>query len=214
MMQSVDLSSRCELLGYLIDPVGIERHMPLDLRNGRIRILVRPHRIDGLLSSSGNAVVIAIALVRTVRSVIGPFQLRKIDIFTRNVLNGRIVRFPKRHGVAGIGNRMPRNGHDNASGIPLDRNRMIRAWNSNLFFFHVSPPFLLGAYFMIVRSSEKKYSDFFGSVNLSSSCLMTLRYDGELAKALKPSISSNHSSTIPSVWPKFGPAGRSPVMKH
>jgi hypothetical protein len=70
------------------------------------------------------------------------------------------------------------------------------------------------AYFMIVRSSEKKYSHFFGSVNLSSSSLMTLRYDGELAKALKPSIVSNHSSTIPSVSPKFGPAGRSPIMKH
>ena len=33
---------------------------------------------------------------------------------------------------------------------------------------------------MIVRSSEKKYSHFFGSTNLSSSSLMTLRYDGEL----------------------------------
>src|SRR5260370_239490 len=36
-------------------------------------------------------------------------------------------------------------------------------------------PILLGVYFMIVRSSEKKYSHFFGSVNLSSSCLMTCR---------------------------------------
>jgi len=83
---------------------------------------------------------------------------------------------------------------------------MIWTWKLNLFFFHVSSPFLLGVYFMIVRSSEKKYSHFFGSVNLSSSCLMTLRYDGELAKALKPSILSNHSSTIPSASPKFGPA--------
>src|SRR5436190_8901157 len=70
--------------------------MPPDLRNSRKRIFIRPHGIDGLLSSSGNAVVIAIALIRTVGSVIGPFQLRKIHVLTWNVLNGRIVRFPKR----------------------------------------------------------------------------------------------------------------------
>src|SRR6266436_185857 len=93
-------------------------------------------------------------------------------------------------------------------------NRMIRTWKLDLLFFHVRSLLYSGTYFMIVHSSEKKYSLFFGSVNLSSSCLMTLRYDGESAKALKPSILSNHSSTIPSVSPKFGPAGRSPVMKH
>jgi hypothetical protein len=59
MVQSVDLSSRCELLCYLIDPVGIERKMLLDLHNSRKRILVQPHRVDGLLFSSGNAVAIA-----------------------------------------------------------------------------------------------------------------------------------------------------------
>jgi hypothetical protein len=39
-IQSVDLSSRCELLCYLIDPVGIERNMPPYLHNSRKRILV------------------------------------------------------------------------------------------------------------------------------------------------------------------------------
>ena len=38
MMQSVDPSSRCELL-YLIDPVGIERNMPLS-RSGNQKNLV------------------------------------------------------------------------------------------------------------------------------------------------------------------------------
>ena len=104
--------------------------MSFDLRNSGIRILVRPHGIDGLLSSSGNAVVIAIAFVRTVGSVIGPFQLRKIDIFTWNVLNGRIVGFAKCQGIASIGNHTARNGYDNASRIALDRNRMIWTWNS------------------------------------------------------------------------------------
>jgi hypothetical protein len=44
MVQAVDLSSRCEMLCYLIDPVGIERNMPLDLHNSRKWILA-----DGLL---------------------------------------------------------------------------------------------------------------------------------------------------------------------
>jgi hypothetical protein len=98
-IQSVDLSSRCELLRYLIDPVGIERNMPLDLHDSRKRILVRPHCIDGLLSSSGNALVIAIAFIETVGCVIRPFQLGKINVLTWNVLNGRIRRFAERQGV-------------------------------------------------------------------------------------------------------------------
>jgi hypothetical protein len=70
MVQSVDLSSSCELLCYLIEPVGIERKMLLDLHNSRKRILVQPHRIDGLLSFSGNAVAIATAFIGTLGCVI------------------------------------------------------------------------------------------------------------------------------------------------
>src|SRR5216684_312117 len=133
-----ELSSRWKLLCYLIDLVGIERNMPPDLHNSRKRILVRPHRIDGLLSSSGKAVVIAIAFIRTVGSVIRAFQLGKINVFTWNVLNGRIRRFAERQGVAGIGNHTARDGYDNASGIALDGNRMIWTWKLHLLFFHVS----------------------------------------------------------------------------
>src|SRR6267378_2684356 len=118
--------------------------MPLDLRNSRKRILIRPDGIDGLPSASGNAVVIAIAFIRTVGSVIGPFQLRKINVLTWNVLNGRIVRFPKRQGIARISHYPARNGYDNTSGIALDGNRVIRTRKLSLFFFHVSSPFLLG----------------------------------------------------------------------
>src|SRR5258708_7224691 len=109
--------------------------MPLDLYNSRKRILVRPRRIDGLLSSSGNAVVIAIAFVGTVGCVICPFQLGKINVLTRNVLNGRIRRFAEHQGVAGIGNHTACDGYDNASGIGLDGNRMIRTFS---FMFLVS----------------------------------------------------------------------------
>src|SRR5437867_1004865 len=132
MIQSVNLSSRWELLCCLIDPVGIERNMPLDLHNSRKRILVRPHRIDGLLSSSGNAVVITIAFIRAVGNVVRPFQLRKINLLTWNVLNGRIRRFAERQRVAGIGNHTACDGYDNASGIALDGNRMIWTWKLHL----------------------------------------------------------------------------------
>jgi hypothetical protein len=65
-------------------------------------------------------------------------------------------------------------------------------------------------YSMMACSSEKNHSHFFGSVNRSSSGLMTFKYDGELPNALNESMSSNQSSTIPSVSPRFGPPGLSP----
>ena len=111
--------------------------MTPDLRNSRKRILIRPPRIDGLLSSSGNAVVIAIAFIRTVGSVIRPFQLGEMNVLTWNVLNGRIRRFAECQGVAGIGNHTARNGYNNTSGIALDGNRMIWTWKFDLLCFHV-----------------------------------------------------------------------------
>src|SRR4029077_16320173 len=108
-----------------IGSLVVERDVSFDLRNSGIRILIRPYRIAGLLSSSGNAVVTAIAFVRAVGGVICPFQLRKIDIFTRNVLNRWIVRCAKGQGVPGIGYYTTRNGDDNASRIIVNRDRMI-----------------------------------------------------------------------------------------
>ena len=40
-------------------------------------------------------------------------------------LNGRICRFAKRQGIASIGDHTACDRHDNASGIALDRNRML-----------------------------------------------------------------------------------------
>src|SRR6267142_1475835 len=109
--------------------------MPLDLRNSRKRILIRPDGIDGLPSASGNAVVIAVAFVRTVGRVICPFQPRKINVLAWNVLNGRIVGFAKCQGVAGIGHYPACDRYYDASTIMLDRNGMIGTWNLSLFFF-------------------------------------------------------------------------------
>jgi hypothetical protein len=47
--------------------------------------------------------------------VIGPFQLRKINILGWNVLNGRILRFAERQRVLGIGSHPARDGYYNAS---------------------------------------------------------------------------------------------------
>src|SRR5271169_3341087 len=78
------------------------------------------------------------AFIRAVGNVIRPFQLGKINVLTWNVLNGRIRRFAERQGVAGIGNHTARDGHDNASGIALDGNRMVWTLKLDLLFIHVS----------------------------------------------------------------------------
>src|SRR5205823_14827843 len=100
--------------------------MPLDLRHSRKRILIRPHGIDGLPSSSENAVVIAVAFVRTVGRVICPFQLRKIHVLAWNVLNGRIVRFPKRQGIARIGHYPACDRYYDA--IRSEESRVVYVW--------------------------------------------------------------------------------------
>src|SRR5882672_401689 len=139
----LDLSNRqfffrLDMLCYLVYPLGMERNMPPDLHNSTKRILVRPRRIDGLLSSNGNAIVIAIAFIGTVGNVIGPLQLGKVNVRTWNVLNGRIRSFTERQGVASICNHAARNGYDSPSGIALDGYRMIRTWKFELLIFHVS----------------------------------------------------------------------------
>ena len=68
--------------------------------------------------------------------MIRPFQLGKINVLGWNVLDGRIVRFPKRQGVAGIGNHSARDGYDDASWIGLNGNRMIWTWEFGLLCFH------------------------------------------------------------------------------
>src|SRR5438874_9513175 len=115
--------------------------MSFDLRNCGKWILIRPHGLDGLPSSSGNAVVIAVPFIGTVGSVIRPFQLGEINMLTRNILNGRIIRFAECQGVAGIGDHATRDRYYDASTIMLDRNRMIGTWILNLSLFHVSLSF-------------------------------------------------------------------------
>src|SRR6266404_6593077 len=138
-----NLSSRWKPLCYFIHTLGIKRDMPSDQLYGGKWILVRPHGIDGLLSSSRNAVVAAIALIRTVGDVICPFQLGKVNVLNWYVLNGPIRRFAERQGLSGVSDHTPRDGHDNASSIEFDGDRMFRAREFCLFFFHVLDLLLL-----------------------------------------------------------------------
>jgi hypothetical protein len=70
--------------------------------------------------------------------VIRPFQFGNLNVLGWDVLNRRIRRFAKRQGIARIGNHTARDGHDDASGIALDGNRMIWTWKLDVLFFHVS----------------------------------------------------------------------------
>jgi len=62
-------------LCYLIYALWIERNMPSNVRDSRERFLVGRHRVDGFLSSDGNAEVVAIAFVRAEGDPIRLLQL-------------------------------------------------------------------------------------------------------------------------------------------
>jgi hypothetical protein len=70
--------------------------------------------------------------------VIRPFQLRKLNVPNRYVLDGRIRRFAECQGVVGIGNDTAHYGHDNARGVAVDGNRMIWTRKLDLLFLHIS----------------------------------------------------------------------------
>src|SRR5580698_1269297 len=63
---------------HRVDAIWIESEMPFDRRDGPIRLLVSPYRVDGFRSTIGNAVIGAIALVGTVSSVLGTDQPRHV----------------------------------------------------------------------------------------------------------------------------------------
>ena len=149
---------------------GRTRH-GFDLRNCGKWILIRPHGIDGLLSSSGNTVVTAVAFIRTVRRVICRFQLGKIDVLAWNIFHWRIGRFAKRQGVSSIGNYTARDGYDNTSRIGLDGNRMIWIWKFDLLCFHV-----LGVLFLLAKRMAAASTNSVGAV-WCASLLMLKSFD-------------------------------------
>jgi hypothetical protein len=69
--------------------------------------------------------------------VIRPFQLGEVNILAWNVLNRRIGSFPERERAPRISNHTARGGHDDASEVAFDGNRMIWTWKPDLLFIHV-----------------------------------------------------------------------------
>ena len=85
--------------------------------------MTTPHRLS--FSTSGNAVVTCMALIRAVANVIRSSQLGKINVRIWNVLHRPISRLADGQGIARIGNHPAGDGYDYAGRIARDENRMI-----------------------------------------------------------------------------------------
>ena len=112
-----------------IDTVGIEREVIADRLDGGIGRLVSPDRIDGALAARRDREVRGIALVWAIRRMVRAFELRHVDILSRDVEDGRVMRFTQRQRVARVGDDTPRDRDHDARRIALDRDRMIGAGN-------------------------------------------------------------------------------------
>src|SRR5713101_9927256 len=74
-------------LADLVDTVRVEGDVTLDLRHRFKRGLISPHRIEGAITASRNAVVGSVALVGTIRGVFAARERGHIDIATGDILN-------------------------------------------------------------------------------------------------------------------------------
>ena len=73
-----------------IDPRGIKRQVALDVGDCLIRVFVGPNGIFRFRSANGNALIRAIAFVRTIGVMRGPNEQRHVGIFAWQVVDGRI----------------------------------------------------------------------------------------------------------------------------
>src|SRR5690348_13077491 len=120
----------------LVDAVRVESDVILDLRHRFKWSLVSPRRIDGAISAGGNAVVGSVAFVGAIRLVFAARQGSHINIPTWNILNGGIGRLAKRQRIARVGDNLSADRNDDASGVCIDRNRVIRPGNLHRFIYH------------------------------------------------------------------------------
>ncbi len=121
---------------YLVDAIGIEGQVVLNLGNSGVRSLISPHRIGGAHPSRRDAVVSAIALVRAVGGVVRPLQERHVDVLARDVLNRRVGGLSQGQSLASIGDDPARQRHGDPHRIRRDRNRVIRSGELYRFRLH------------------------------------------------------------------------------
>src|SRR6266852_3980694 len=122
-----------------VDPVRVKRQVFPDCRYGDMRSFVAPDGVDRTFSAGGNAVIGAVALVRTIRLVRCPLQLRHIDVLARDVLHRGIGRFLQGQGLAGIGDAYAVNGGRDPAFRRRDGDRMIRPRNLDWLAVHDLP---------------------------------------------------------------------------
>src|SRR6266853_6333391 len=97
---------------------------------------VAPYGADRAFSAGRNAVIGALALVRTIRLMCGPLQLRHIDVLARDILHREIDRFPQRQGLAGIGDAFAVHADRDPAFRRRDGDRMMRPRNLDWFAVH------------------------------------------------------------------------------
>src|ERR1700733_13682547 len=120
-----------------VDPLWVKRQVLRDFRYGGIGSLVAPDRVDRAFSAGRNAVIGAVALVRTIRLMWGPLQFGHIDVFARDVLHWRIRGLPQGQSCAGIGHPPAAYGHDDPTIHRWDFDRMIRSGNLYWLAIHL-----------------------------------------------------------------------------
>src|SRR4051794_39505898 len=85
-----------------IDAIGIEGDVVLDLGDRSIGSFVGPHRVHRPVPAAGNAVVRAVALVRTVGRMLRSLQQGHVDILAGDIVDRRVRGLPQYQGVLSI----------------------------------------------------------------------------------------------------------------
>jgi len=112
---------------HRIDPIAVEREIPLNFGNRRIGSLISPYRVDRFRPTQRNAVIEAVALVRAVSRIQAPLEPRHVGIFSGNVKNRWVTCLPEQHCVSAICDFNLRYAHDNARVTQFDGYRVIRS---------------------------------------------------------------------------------------
>jgi SAM-dependent methyltransferase len=109
--------------------VRVERHVPGDLRDRRVWLLVRPDNVGlGRPVRRLDAVVAGLALVGAVSVRLRPAQDARVHVGERDVLHDRVGRLGQGQRVIGLGDRDPADpdGHAGARGADRDRVGRVR----------------------------------------------------------------------------------------
>ena len=86
-----------------VDAVGIEGEMTFDQLHRRVRRLIRPYGVLGMISAEGNTEIGAVSLIGAVGGVFRALKKRHVHVPAGHVVNGRIAPLAVSDGVPRIG---------------------------------------------------------------------------------------------------------------